>query len=253
MENNTPMKLNLDDKKVIETIKRTVAVGADEVELSMFLEFCKAAGLNPFKREAWFIKAGGRAQIMTGLNGYLKIANKHPQFDGMEIEIIEGQGGVEKAICKVHRKDRKYPSTGIALMREYKKGTPIWSQMPSVMLGKVAKCIAIREAFPLETEGTYTEEEMPPEFAASNQAPIPEAPKTVEVVPADELPTRAPEYFEYDLTRIEDIEQREVLVAWGTKVGCLYDPEQMRLKSKKQLKKLKTMEVYAPEGAESHV
>lgn len=252
MNENLPMKLNLDDKKVIETIKKTVAVGADEVELSMFLEFCKAAGLNPFKREAWFIKAGGRAQIMTGLNGYLKIANKHPQFDGMEIDIVEGQLGIEKAICKVYRKDRKYPSVGIALMREYKKGTPIWSQMPSVMLGKVAKCIAIREAFPLETEGTYAEEEMPPEFAAVNQATEPAKPQA-EVVPADDLPERAPEYYEYDLHRVEDSEQREVLIAWATKVGCIYDPAQMRLKSKKQIKKLKAMEVYVPEGAESHV
>lgn len=78
-------------------------------------------------------------------------------------------------------------------------------------------------------------------------------PPKVEVIPADELPERAPEYFEYDLHRVEDAEQREVLIAWATKVGCIYDPSQMRLKSKRQIKKLKAMEVYVPQGGESHV
>lgn len=166
---NLPTALNLNDPKVIETIKRTVAQGVDDIELAMFLELCKASGLNPFKKEAWCIKAGNRAQIMVGLNGYLKIANSHPQFDGMEIMLDSNEKGeLVSATCKVHRKDRKYPSTGIAFMREYRKETPIWKQMPSVMLGKVAKCIAIREAFPLETAGTYAEEEMPETFAARN-------------------------------------------------------------------------------------
>lgn len=183
MNDNLPTTTNLTDPKVIETIKKTVAQGADEVELAMFLEFCKSSGLNPFKREAWCIKAGNRLQIMTGLNGYLKIANKHQQFDGMEVEILEEGGRPSKAIAKVYRKDRRIPSTGIALMREYGKDTPLWKQMPSVMLGKVAKCIAIREAFPLETEGTYAEEEMPAQFSADEHKPLP-----IQVKTADQLP-----------------------------------------------------------------
>lgn len=189
MSENLPTTINLNDPRVIDTIRKTVAQGADDVELSMFLEFCKSAGLNPFKREAWCIKAGGRLQIMTGLNGYLKIANKHQQFDGMEIDIVEEGGRPSKAIARVYRKDRRIPSTGIALMKEYGKETPIWKQMPSVMLGKVAKCIAIREAFPLETEGTYAEEEMPPQFAAE--------PIKAQVRVADELPPRPTKLFHY--------------------------------------------------------
>lgn len=226
-------QLNLSDPKIIETIRKTVAVGADDVELAMFLELAKSAGLNPFKRELWLIKAGNRAQIMVGLNGYLKIANLHPQFDGMEITLDSNEKGeLLSATCKVHRKDRKYPSTGIALMKEYRKSTPIWSQMPSVMLGKVAKCIAIREAFPLETAGTYAEEEMPPQYAAlALEEPAKPEPKVVTVAGytqpgakrADDIPDWLAEHasngeYTYDLTTAEpDIKAKAIAVLQNAK------------------------------------
>jgi hypothetical protein len=50
-------------------------------------------------------------------------------------------------------------------MAEYSKPTPIWKSMPSVMLAKCAKSLAIREAFIQELGGLYTAEEMPSNFA----------------------------------------------------------------------------------------
>jgi phage recombination protein Bet len=165
MENNLPA-INYSDRKTIEMLKRTVAVGATDEEFAMFSELCKSTGLNPFKREIWFIKAGGRAQIMTGINGYLSIANRHQMFDGMEVSFEWEGDRLVAAECKVHRKDRKYPSVAVALMSEWAGNSPIWKSKPSVMLAKVAKSIAIREAFSLELAGTYTEEEMPPQYSA---------------------------------------------------------------------------------------
>ncbi|NCX94150.1 MAG: hypothetical protein EBX40_05705, partial [Gammaproteobacteria bacterium] len=149
--------LDWNDNNVIATLRHTVAGGLNDAEFLLFAEHCKATGLNPFKREVWAIKAGGRLQVMTGINGFLAIANAHPQFDGMEVE-VDFDEAPTKAICKVYRKDRKFPAVGVALMKEYGKDTPIWRQMPRVMLTKVAKSIAIREAFPQELNGLYTEE-----------------------------------------------------------------------------------------------
>lgn len=173
--------LDYSDKAVINTLKQTVAIGATDAEFAMFSEFCKSTGLNPFKKEIWFIKAGGRVQIMTGINGFLAIANSHPQYDGLEIDVeVDQQGNPLKAVCKVYRKDRNRPSIGIALMKEFVKPTPIWKQMPSVMLTKVAKSIALREAFPQELNGLYTVEEMPAEYSLKD-APKPEV-ITAEIV-----------------------------------------------------------------------
>ena len=39
----------------IELIKRTVAKGATDDELDMFLHFCKQAGVDPLRKQAHFI------------------------------------------------------------------------------------------------------------------------------------------------------------------------------------------------------
>lgn len=149
----------------------TVAKGATESEFQMFLEFCKSTGLNPFKKEIWFIKTGAGVQMMTGINGFLTIANNHPQFDGMTVKIDEQDGKLVSATCTVYRKDRKYPSEATVYYSEYAKNSPIWRTMPRMMLQKVAKSVALREAFPQELNGMYTQEEMPAEYSleVSNQ------------------------------------------------------------------------------------
>jgi phage recombination protein Bet len=180
--------IDFNDRTIVQTLKSTVAQNLTDSEFLLFAEHCKATRLNPFKKEVWAIKAGGRLQIMTGINGFLAIANNHPEFDGMEVE-VDDDTKPTKATCKVYRKDRKFPAVGVALMREYGKDSPVWKQMPRVMLTKVAKSIAIREAFPQELNGLYTVEEMPSGY---------------------NVPTAQPEVVEegkqylYDLTRIDE-------------------------------------------------
>lgn len=171
---------NLPEKKAnqrLMVLKNTVAKGANDAEFAMFLEFCKATRLNPFKREIWFIpgkeytnhkneRTKSPCQIMTGFNGYLAIANVHPQFDGIESEIArKDDGTIDYAVAKVHRKDRKFPSVATVYFSEfykpgYKGKESTWDKMPAVMIQKVAKSHALREAFPQELGGLYTQEEM---------------------------------------------------------------------------------------------
>lgn len=225
------MQINWADKNVIATIKRTVAQGATDEEFAVFAELCRSTGLNPFKREAWFIKAGNRAQIMTGLNGYLAIANRHPQFDGMEVAYEWDGPNLRAAVCKVYRKDRKFPSTATALMSEWRKDGPIWKQMPSVMLAKVAKSIAIREAFALELAGTYTEEEMPAQYSST---------QTVEIKPADTLEQRSEWLYNVDSLpgdRVPDAEE------YLTEHGAIWDGERRVWVAEKRIPKMQKFEV----------
>lgn len=187
-----PTIINYEDNKTIELLKNTVAQGATDDEFKLFAELCKSTGLNPFKKEIWFIKTkgytnnrnefvDGKVQIMTGINGFLAIANRHPQFDGMTIKIEEDKNGLpQKAICSVYRKDRKYPSTATALYKEFVKpsrnGSGIWQTMPSIMLAKCAKSLALREAFPQELNGLYTQEEMPVGYGQLDNQDLPKSP-----------------------------------------------------------------------------
>ena len=160
---------SLDEK----LLRESIAKNATDIEFRTFIEFCRATGLNPFKREIWFIKTGSQqVQMMTGIAGFLSIANRHPQFDGLTVRINEQDGKLVSATCTVYRKDRKYPSEATVYYEEYAKNSPIWRTMPRMMLQKVAKSVALREAFPQELGGMYTQEEMPTEFYLENQKTI---------------------------------------------------------------------------------
>lgn len=153
----------------LAALRNTIAPGLTDAEFGLFAEIVRGTGLNPFTKEIWAIKAGGRLQLMTGINGFLRIANSHPAFDGMEVEHEWDEKGLVACTVKVHRKDRKFPSVATAYMSEYSKPTPIWKSMPSVMLAKCAKSLAIREAFIQELGGLYTAEEMPSSYAAPKE------------------------------------------------------------------------------------
>ena len=152
--------------EMLNALRNTVAPGLTDPEFMLFAEMCRATGLNPATKEIWAIKAGGRLQLMTGINGFLKIANSHPAYDGMEVEYEWDGKNLIAATVKVYRKDRRFPSVATAYMSEYGKQTPIWRQMPSIMLSKCAKSLAIREAFINELGGLYTQEEMPADYGA---------------------------------------------------------------------------------------
>lgn len=180
MSDNLPKVIDYKDQRTRETLKNTVAKGATDSEFEMFVGFCQATGLDPFRKDVWFIKTQQGVQIMTGINGYYAIANNHPQFDGIETETFENDGKIEKAVSKCYRKDRSRPMTATAYFSEFAKTFGNWKIMPRYMLEKCAESIALRKSFPQELSGTYTQEEMPEQF--EQRASIVEKPQPVEVV-----------------------------------------------------------------------
>lgn len=169
----------------IEVLKAACAPDATPAEFAYFLEVCRASKLNPFKREIWFIKTRGytnrrgetvppRVQVMTGINGFLAIANSHPAYDGMEHGITRDENGaLVSAWCKVYRKDRKYPGYAEVYLKEF-KGSGLWDKMETALLLKCAKSHALRESFSQELGGLLIEEEMkdaaPPKISFEDAA-----------------------------------------------------------------------------------
>lgn len=198
---------NLPEKKKdmkMQVLRNTVAVGLNDYEFAMFLEYCKATKLNPFKREIWAIKTKsytnnrgekveGKLQLFTGINGFYSIANSHAQYDNIEFEVKRNDdGSIEYCEAKVYRKDRTRPSTARVYFREfYKPGNfgkeSNWDKMPHVMIVKVAKAHALREAFPQELGNLYTPEEMgtePPKLSFEDVAQLNQH-KDAEIVEQD--------------------------------------------------------------------
>ena len=143
-------------QEMVDTLKQTVCKGATDAQFRMFIEVCRTTGLNPFLREIWFVPQVG---IMAGRDGYLAVANKHAQFDGMETRVERDAKNVPiKATCTVWRKDRAHPIICEAYYSEYKKASGVWSQYPSAMISKVAEVLALKRSFAIN--GVVTEEEI---------------------------------------------------------------------------------------------
>jgi phage recombination protein Bet len=146
-----------EDREFIDTIKQTVCRGATDAQLKMFVEVCKSTGLNPFLKEIWYVAEKGL--IMAARDGYLRVANENPQFDGIETRVERDENAKPiKAVCTVWRKDRNHPTVCEAYYSEYKKSSPVWQQYPSAMIGKVAEVLALKRSFAIN--GVVTEEEI---------------------------------------------------------------------------------------------
>ena len=147
---------------LVDTIKSTVAKGATDEELYMFLSVANQYGLNPFMKEIWFTKMDGQVAIMTSRDGYRKLAMRKPDFkkcqsmtvhenDEFEIEMIMGE--VTNISHKFKQNERGRLIGAYAVLktttndnyvsyvdfREYDKRNSIWKKYPSSMIKKVAE------------------------------------------------------------------------------------------------------------------
>jgi len=159
-----------DDPAKIALIKDTVAVGASDLELALFLEVCKATGLNPFQKQIYAIKRSGRMTIQTGIDGYRLIASRtgvHAGTEDAEFETgPDGRPTLARVTVLRFVQGQLARFTATARWSEYAQmtssGAPteMWRKMPHTMLAKCAEALALRKAFPAELSGVYTKEEM---------------------------------------------------------------------------------------------
>lgn len=134
-----------------KTLMRTVIKDerASGEQIAAFLMVAKEYDLNPITKEIYaFPDKSGGIQPIVSIDGWLKIINSHPQFNGMDFEDkLDDKGNIVAITCRIYRKDREHPVVVTEYMNECARNTDPWKKWPARMLRHKTAIQAGRYAF----------------------------------------------------------------------------------------------------------
>lgn len=200
-----------------ETVIRYCARGNGNItpqEVALFLRTCQAKRLDPLENgEVYLIKYDDTkpAQIVVGKHAYLRRADRNPEYRGKKSGIVIVRDGkvIQKEGCCLYkilnetliggwcRVLRRRAGAEVdeefyreVALEEYNSGQANWKVKPATMIEKVAVSQCLRDAFPNDYEGLYSEDEMmasgaiPTEYTVveGGDAPPPEKPEEDPVI-----------------------------------------------------------------------
>jgi len=158
-------RFSLEPAKLVEVLRATVikpdknGKSATNEEVAAFCVVAEMYQLNPFTREIHAFASGDKGIVpIVGIDGWARIVNSHPDFDGCEFEEREAPDGTPVSItCKMHVRGRSQPICVTERYSECKRQSIPWNTMPWRMLRHKAFMQAARYAFSLS--GIYDEDE----------------------------------------------------------------------------------------------
>ncbi len=208
-------RYGVDPNKLYSTLKATAFKGdvSNEQMLALMI-VADQFHLNPLTREIFAFpdKQNGIVPVV-GVDGWSRIINEHPQFDGIDFEQTD-----EACTCTIYRKDRAHPIRVTEYLSECKRGTGPWGSHPRRMLRHKSMIQCARLAFgysgiydqdeaeriiegsatltPLETEA--------PAIAAINAKVKPKRKAAIDVVPQPHDPKAGAALHCYSYAEVRD-------------------------------------------------
>lgn len=185
-------KLDMGDgADLIGTLKATAFKGqVSDAQMTALLVVANQYALNPWTKEIYAFPDKNNGIVpVVGVDGWSRIINSHPQFDGIEFEQND-----ESCTCIIYRKDRNRPIKVTEWMAECRRsGMGPWQSHPRRMLRHKAMIQCARLAFGYG--GIYDQDEAERIVEAS---PVKHMGSVERAEPA-ELPTYSAEQFAKNL------------------------------------------------------
>ena len=158
-------KFSVEPTKLLDTLKATLMPKATNEEMLSFVVVANQYGLNPFTREIYAFPArNGGIQPVVSVDGWIKMMNSHPQFNGIQFSTEDKDGKPFSVTATIHHKERSHPVEVTEYFSECYRATEPWKVNPRRMLRHKALIQCARVAFGFS--GITDEEEVIP------QAPV---------------------------------------------------------------------------------
>ena len=137
--------LNAEPDEIVSVLKSTAFKGnASDAQLVALLIVAQQYGLNPFTKEIYAFPDRQNGIVpVVGVDGWSRIINSDPNFDGMDFQQDDGS-----CTCIIYRKDRSHPIKVTEWMSECKRANVgPWQSHPKRMLRHKAMIQCSRLAF----------------------------------------------------------------------------------------------------------
>ncbi len=130
--------------ELIDTLKQTAFKGpVTDAQMTALMVVANQYGLNPWTREIYAFPDRQNGIVpVVGVDGWSRIINDHPQFDGLEFAQDS-----ESCTCSIYRKDRSRATSVTEYLAECRRDTQPWKSHPRRMMRHKAMIQAARLAF----------------------------------------------------------------------------------------------------------
>jgi len=142
---------HMEKEALISTLMKTIAPPEASMEdIVGFLQIAHRFDLDPWAKEIFMIRSRGKVSTYVGIDGYSKIVNRQPEYDGCEFTYDQDpDGSITAVTCTMWRKDRTHPMAVTEFYVECVPPSPseAWKRSPGRMLRHRAFVQAARLCF----------------------------------------------------------------------------------------------------------